>query len=143
MPSLRGQTESPYGSSIGRRIQEQQRRREFQEALGRSVSEISSPFTMEALERAREEMTRRIEPVTPDPWDEIWDPVENRPTPLSHFRCEGASSLIAEVERCYEILRHFPAPQDRTEQDIENLTIALTEEVATVTNTVGEIPVPF
>lgn len=142
MPSLRGQTESPYGSSIGRRIQEQQIRA-FRESVGRPVAERSEVFSREALQRVREEMISRREPVIPDPWDEDWYSAENTSPSLSHFRCEGASSLIAEVERCYEILRHFPSPQDRTEQDIENLTIALTEEVATVTNTVGEIPVPF
>lgn len=147
----RSTTPSPFSSGIGRSIQRHEeilRRRDQghdvamrEERLRSLVEEPSSPWvttgpdptaTLDALMRAQQSLDRVQLRTRSEPRDPETVRVLHRDT--LRFQCEGDSSLLAEVERCYNILRDLPAPQDRTPEQIDELIIALTEEVATVTD---------
>lgn len=98
------------------------------------TSSLSEALRMSSLQRAiLASMTRespRLTPREPRPVQTVRDNYND----TLRFQCEGDSSLLAEVERCYRILRDLPAPRDRTPEQVDDLVVALTEEVATVTD---------
>lgn len=157
MPNSRGTTQSPFSTGLGRTLHrhEEASRRAILAANERAAA-------MEAMisATARIDTLTATEPV-PSPWDSVttsppptstvWQtlqserPMRRAPREPSEvqvvrdmyrdtlrFQCEGDSSLLAEMERCYRILRELPAPRDRSPEQIDNLIIALTEDVATV-----------